>query len=191
MCGVSCVSVGAARVGLMLSTPHEVLVEMFRDRPVLVAEVIAGLFGVSVPAFERAWVSSGELNDVTPTEYRADMVITLTVGGTPVLGVVVEVQLSSTKRKRYVWPAYVATVHARLECPVLLLVVCPDRATAAWAAKPIVVGDPSGVPGMVLRPVVFGPEQVPVVTDPAVARAQPEVAVLSAMAHGERQEGVF
>jgi len=29
------------------------------------------------------------------------------------------------------------------------------------------------------------------VTDPAVARAQPEVAVLSAMAHGERQEGVF
>src|SRR5262249_27251187 len=169
------------------------LVAMFRDRPMLVAEVITDLFGVSVPAFEQACVSSGELTDVSPTEYRADAVITLTVGGTPVLGVVVEVQLRAVPQKRYVWPAYVAALHSRLKCPVLLLAVCPDPAGAAWCAEPIVVGDPSGDPGLVLRPVVLGPAQVPVLTDPTLARAQPEVAVLSAMAHGERsgQKGVF
>jgi flagellar biosynthesis/type III secretory pathway protein FliH len=46
---------------------------------------------------------------------------------------------------------------------------------------------------MTLTPLVLGPAQVPVVTDPTLARRQPELAVLSAMAHGGRagEKGVF
>jgi hypothetical protein len=168
---------------------HEVLVEMFLDRPVFAAELLTGLFGMSVPAFEQARLSSGGLTNVVPTEYRADAVVTLTVGDRPVLGVVVEVQLGKDEDKQWAWPAYVVNLYARLRCPVLLLVVCRDPVVAAWAGLPIVVGGP----GIALTPLVLDPAKVPLVTDPTLARHQPELAVLSAMAHGERsgEKGVF
>ncbi|HET8661696.1 MAG TPA: hypothetical protein VFM55_22215 [Micromonosporaceae bacterium] len=168
----------------MPSHLHEVLIEMFRDRPALVADLLASPLGVALPEFHKARVSAGELTDVMPTEYRADAVITLDVADTPVFAVVVEVQLRIDARKRYTWPAYVATLHARLERPVMLLVVCPDRAVAAWCATPIVVTDP----GLTLTPVVLGPRQVPVVTDAGVARRHPELTILSVLTHGARQD---
>src|SRR5688500_3938557 len=104
---------------LMPSNLHEVMIEMFRDRPSLTADLLGGRFDVAVPRFQRASLSPGELTDVTPTEYRADAVITLHgAGGVPVLAVVVEVQLHIDPRKRRAWPAYVATLHSRVRCPV-------------------------------------------------------------------------
>jgi hypothetical protein len=91
-----------------------------------------------------------------------------------------EVQLSPDERKQYVWPAYVAGLRARLKCPVSLLVITADDACARWAAKPIDMGA-----GSCLVPWVLGPSGVPEITDEAVARADPELAVLSAMAHGK------
>jgi len=41
------------------------------------------------------------------------------------------------------------------------------------------------LPGSSIRPLVLGPAQIPRVVDVAEARAVPELAVLSAMAHGE------
>jgi hypothetical protein len=58
--------------------------------------------------------------------------------------------------------------------------VCADNATAAWCAVPIELGHP----GWTLSPLVLGPDRVPVVSDAAVAGRAPELAVLSAMAHG-------
>src|SRR5512142_2344033 len=118
---------------------HELLIEMFRDRPELAADLLAGPLGLPVPEFGQARLSAAELNDVTPTEYRADAVVTLDVADAPVFAVVVEVQLRPDKRKRRSWPAYVATLYARLGCPAMLLVICPDPAVASWSATPIVV----------------------------------------------------
>jgi hypothetical protein len=168
----------------MPSYLHETLVEMFRDQPALAAELLAGPLGVEVPPFDRAIVTSGDLTDVTPTEYRADVAVTLNKDDTVVFAVVVEAQLRTDPRKRLTWPAYVATLHARLGCPVMLLVVCADPRVATWCADPIVVSDP----GLVLTPVVLGPDQVPVVTDHGLAKRRPELAVLSAMAHGGNPE---
>lgn len=56
----------------------------------------------------------------------------------------------------------------------------PDPATAAWCANPI----PLGHPGFVLTPLVVGPDQAPVIIDEARANESPELAVLSAIAHG-------
>jgi hypothetical protein len=164
----------------MPSHLHEILIQMFRDRPELVADLLGGPLGVEIPAFHTARLSSGDLTDVAPTEYRADAVVTLNLAADPVLAVVVEVQLRPDPRKRRTWPAYVATVHARLQCPVTLLVLCPNQAVADWCATPVVIGNPC----LVLTPVVLGPDQVPVVTDVELARRTPELAVLSALAHG-------
>ena len=71
------------------------------------------------------------------------------------------------------------------EVEVALLVVAPDPAVAAWCAEPI----ETGIPGFVLRPPVLGREAIPVVTSPEEAARRPELAVLSAMAHGEGEQG--
>jgi hypothetical protein len=67
---------------------------------------------------------------------------------------------------------------------VTLLVICPNVATARWCAEPI----PIGHPGWVLTPLVVGPDLVPVVTDPHMARAFPELAVLSALTHARQPD---
>jgi len=103
----------------------------------------------------------------------------LLLEGFPVLGIVLEVQLSSDERKRFVWPVYAANLRARLECPVCLLVVTADEATARWAGRPIELGG-----GNIFTPWVLRPAGVPAITDERQAQADPELAVLSAMAHG-------
>ena len=104
--------------------------------------------------------------------------------GGPVLAVVVEVQMRGDPGKRWTWPVYLTTLRARLHCPAVLLVVCVDAAAARWCAAPI----PVGHPGFQLIPLVLGPDRVPVVTDVVEAARAPEVAVLSAIAHGGRPE---
>jgi len=159
---------------------HETLIELFRVRPALAAELLAGVLGVEVPVHEQARADPSDLPDLLPTEYRADAVVVLVHDGEPVMAVVVEIQLRRDGDKRWSWPVYVATLRARLRCPVELLVVCPDAAIAAWCATPVVLG----VSGSKVRPLVVGPELVPVVTDAEQASRMPELTVLSALAHG-------
>ncbi len=125
-------------------------------------------------------VESSELGDVVPPEYRADLVLVLEgADGRPALAIVIEVQLRGDPRKRFTWPVYVASLRARFECPVLLLVVAVDPDVAAFCAEPIALGPL----GFVLRPTVLGPDAVPVVDDAREAADDPELAVLSALAH--------
>lgn len=163
----------------MPSQLHEVLLQLFRNRPELAPELLRDALHQELPAYTEARIDSADLNEVQPAEYRADLVVLL-FDGVPVFGIVVEVQLSPDERKRYVWPVYVAGLRARLKCPVCLLIVTADDACARWAAKPIVIGG-----GSYLVPWVLGPSGVPEITDESIARADPELAVLSAMAHGK------
>jgi hypothetical protein len=61
-----------------------------------------------------------------------------------------------------------------------VLVVTPSEAVAEWCRKPIELG-----PGGSLSPLVIGPASVPLVDDIVVAERDPELAVLSVMAHGQ------
>jgi hypothetical protein len=126
----------------MPSQLHEALLELFRNRPLLAPELLRDALHVELPNFAEARIDSADLNDLQPAAYQADLVVRL-VEHVPVLGIVVEVQLSPRERKRFVWPAYVANLRARLECPVCLLVVTVDEAVARWAAKPIDMGNGS------------------------------------------------
>lgn len=165
----------------MPSLDHESLIQLFRNQPELAAQLLREALHLELPAYTEARLASSDLTEVVPTEFRADAVVLL-VDGKPVLGVIVEAQLSRDERKRFSWPAYMTVLRARHECPVELLVVTPDRAVATWAAAPITL-DLAG--DCVVRPRVLGPDAVPVVTDPAQAAREPEFAVLSAMAHGK------
>jgi len=163
----------------MVSWLHESHLLLFRNQPALAAQLMREALGVDVPSHREARVISADLTDIQPAEYRADMVVQL-FDERSVFAIVVEVQLAEDPRKRFTWPAYAAVLRARLECPVCLLVVTPDEAVARWAARCIQMGGLHQ-----FAPYVLGPSSVPTITEEAQARANPELAVLSAMAHGD------
>ncbi len=170
----------------MPSLRHETIVELFRHRPELAVTALSGLLGIALPPHERVRLEPAEHVELEPTEYRADNVVVLTEpGGVDVAAVVVEVQLGRDRHKRLTWPVYLANLRARLDCPVLLLVVCVDAGVARWCAAPI----PIGHPAFVLTPLVLGPDRIPVPSTPDDAPA--EVAVLAAMAHGAAHHHVL
>src|SRR5262249_27685863 len=111
--------------------------------------------------------------------------VLLLAGDVPVFVLIVEVQLDTDHDKRWSWPVYSMGARATYRCPVGLLVIAPDPKVAAWCAEPI----ETGIPGFVLRPPVPGREAGPTGTAPAEAARRPELAVLSAMAHGEGEMG--
>jgi hypothetical protein len=164
---------------------HEILTDMVKHRPAVVAELLSETFQLHLPTWRHVHDGASELTDIQTVQVRADAVTRFTdASGNNVLAVVNEVQLSGRKRdrdeKRHVWPHYLTYVRRKLHCPTMLLVICVDRDTAAWCAEPIELGHP----GWVLRPLVLGPDQVPLVTDPGQARRSVQLAVLSASSHG-------
>ena len=169
----------------MPSMAHDVIVDFFKTRPSLAAEILDEVLGIAVPAYTEARLASIDLTEIKPAEYRADVVVLLHNANVPVRVIVVEVQLAKDPQKRRSWPAYVGVAHAMHGCLVDLLVVAPDPVVAAWCAAPI----PLGPPGFVLSPPVLRREAVPVVTDPAEAARRLELGMLSVMAHGEGERG--
>ena len=163
----------------MPSQLHEALLLLFRNRPSLAPELLRDALHVELPEYTEARMDSADLTDIQPAEYRADLVVLL-CKGEPVLGIVVEVQLSPDERKFFVWPVYVANLRARLKCPVCLLVVTANEVTARWACQPVHLGGANK-----FTPLVLGPSGIPEVIDVQEALADPELAVLSAMAYGK------
>ena len=169
----------------MPSMAHEVLVDLFKNRPELGPELLTEALGVALPSYNEARLISIDLTQIRPAEYRADVVVLLLDAGNARSVVIVEVQLAVDDDKRFTWPEYLMGARARYRCPAGLLVVAPQPEVAAWCSEPI----DTGVPGFVLIPPVLGRQAVPIITDPAEAARRPELAVLSAMAHGASEQG--
>jgi hypothetical protein len=163
----------------MLTYLHELLILLFRNRSTSAAELLRR-FDVPLPEYDEVRFESADLNNLQPAEYRADLVSFLVHGPDKVLGVIVEVQLARDEDKRYAWPAYIANLRARHRCPVCLLVVTVEESVARWAGKSIELG-----PGTRCSPWVVGPSNTPVVTELPDAIANVELAVLSAIEHGQ------
>ncbi len=171
----------------MPTLEHNAIVEMFRENPELAPHFVASLFHVDVPAHASAAVVESSLDQLIPVEFRADLVLELRdAQGALVLAIVLEVQRDDDPDKKYTWPVYAAIVRAKKRCPTIVLVVAPDAGVASWAARPIDLGLGLGS----LRPLVLGPASVPEVADPAVAEEEVELAVLSAVAHGNGPNGL-
>lgn len=68
----------------MISMRHECLVDLFKNRPSLAAEILVEVLGVALPTYSEARVASIDLTETQPAEYRADVVILLLDDGKPV-----------------------------------------------------------------------------------------------------------
>ncbi|MEU8799254.1 hypothetical protein [Spirillospora sp. NPDC048819] len=168
----------------MPTNKHELPLEMVRNRPQLVPELLRSVFGLDVPDLVSTTLTSESYADVNPAELRCDATVLLGDPKRPRLGVVVESQLRPRDQKSYSWPAYLASLRQRRKCPVMLLVLCPDKGTARGCAAPIDMGHP----GWVLNPLTVHPGMLPPIVDPGQARLLPELAVLAAPVHAEGPE---
>ena len=161
----------------MVSFSHESLLELFRSGSRAATEVLR-LLAVQLPEYDKVQAGSAQLSDLTPAEYRADLVLFLEQDSRYVLGIIVEVQLGRDEDKTYAWPAYIANLRSRHRCPVCLLVVTTEDSVAHWAGRTIDLG-----PGTRCIPWVIGPSNTPAVTELRQAQDNVELAVLSAIVH--------
>lgn len=165
----------------MPSITHQALVEMFRSRPTLAVELLRGALHIAVPLAPVIAPVEASLDDLVSTEHRADLVLALRAeDDAPAMAVViVEVQLGRDADKPWTWPLYLSVLRERNRCLVWLLVIAPAEEIATCAASPLEFAPGNGA----VTPVVLGPGMVPWVTDAAAAKANPELALLSAAAH--------
>ena len=165
----------------MPNKEHEIPLKIIRNAPELVVPLLRDAVGYDLPEHTEVVLTSAECTDSTPRTYTPDGAVLLRAGTENALAVVVEQQARWDSDKFWTWPVYLTTVREQLRCPTLLLVLCPTDKAARDCAGRI----PLGQPGNTVTPSVVGPSQIPVVTDPEQARDMPELAVLSAKAHGD------
>ena len=123
----------------MPSIEHAAIVELVRHSPEVVPPLLTEL-GVPLPPFDRCTVQEPVLDQVAPTELRADLVLELGSPDAPSLAVVVEVQRQVDPDKPYSWPAYLTTYRARRRCDTMVLVLTKSLEVAAWARRAVRLG---------------------------------------------------
>jgi hypothetical protein len=168
----------------MPSPRHDALNLLFTEDPRFAIEVLRDLLGVNIPVSGPVQVGQNQLNDRPSTDFHPDSVITVGAPQDPVHGIIVEIQQSATEGKRRQLPRYAAALWLMLSCPVTVLVVCPSAKTAAWYTEPI----STDLPGFVFKATVLGPDDIPLLSEPKQVVAQPKLAALAVMAHGNRKE---
>jgi hypothetical protein len=148
--------------------------------PDLMARLLSNLFDLKIPEYDHARPHATDVRVMVPRTYHADsMVVFSDAADRPVLAAVLEVQRGWDLTKRRTWKLYVSQLEAELGVDTALIVYCPDP-TIARRYSALFITD--GL-CLFLRPLIFTPEDVPLVVDIDVARANPSFAVLSALCH--------
>ncbi|WP_043602849.1 MULTISPECIES: hypothetical protein [Protofrankia] len=166
----------------MPSAEHESPVALTKLDPDLMAWLLATVFNVKMPDYHHARTEATDVRVMVPRTYHADgIVLFCDPVDRPLLAAVLEVQRGRDLAKQRTWKLYVAQLEAELDVDTALVVFCPDSATARWYRRLLPSDGPSG---LLLRPLIFTPGDVPLVVDVELARANPALAVLSALCHG-------
>lgn len=174
----------------MVSSPHEAMHRIFQQDPGVFARAVRAL-GIPFDDPVSATPFPTDLTENRPLERRVDTLLRIeTKRGEFLLAV--EAQGKKVLDKPRNWAYYVAHLHAKYKMPAVLLVVCDDKNTAAWASRAVDFGPPEW-PALTLRPLVLGPDNVPVIDDPVKARRDIPLTVLSAVLHrrGPRADAIL
>jgi hypothetical protein len=160
---------------------HEIIVDMLRESDRLLLDLLREVFGID-PGDVVLEKSAENFAELEPARSSADVVLLARRrAGRIEEAFVAEVQRDWKARKSRVWPHYATGLSVRLECPVTVVVLATTRGVARKASRPVSLGR-NGT----FTPLVIGPDDIPRITDPAIATTMPELAVLSVHAHRRR-----
>jgi len=166
----------------MVSSNHEAMHHLFQDNPEVFARATRAL-GLPFPDPTSVELLPTDVTEIRPLERRLDTVLRVTTAeGAFVLPI--EAQGRKDEDKETFWPYCVAYLHEKYGLPVVLLVVCQDKATQEWASGPFTTGF-SDWTTQYTQPLVLGPDSVPAITDPAAAAEDIPLATLSANTHAK------
>ncbi|MEU6443961.1 hypothetical protein [Streptomyces sp. NPDC047046] len=169
----------------MVTSQHEASHRVFQDRPELLGPVFR-MLGVPLPPKLAVDVLNSDVTEIRPIERRIDSVLHITPSeGKPFL-LAIEAQGRKAPDKAATWTYYLGYLAAKYQCPANLLVVCTDEHTARWAEGPFELGG-ADWPSLTLRPLVAGPHNVPLITDPAEAADDLALAVFSVLTHASHR----
>ncbi|WP_067602553.1 hypothetical protein [Nocardiopsis listeri] len=114
----------------MPSHQHEFPLDLIRNDPGSVVELLEEISGEPLPEHTRVRCDSTEATSTAPTHLTSDSVVVCERppypyekrdAPVPVVGIIVELQNRPDRRKYCRWPAYVANTRLRPACPVVLL----------------------------------------------------------------------
>jgi len=159
---------------------------VFQEGSVLLARTCRSVLGLPEYAGFEACAENIDATEHIPVERRVDTLLRLRRDGEEHV-VIVEAQCKRDDSKRKSWPYYIAYLHSKHNCPVMLLIVCNDSAVARWARDPIDVG-PRRYPCQRTQPFVLGSDNMPMITDLSEASADVEFTVLSALIHSKSKK---
>ncbi|MGW4226660.1 hypothetical protein ACWEG1_24755 [Streptomyces bauhiniae] len=166
----------------MVGSSHEALHLIFQKDPALLTRALQRVLHVPFPEPREIAALNVDLTEIEPVERRVDTLLRAeTDEGTYLL--VVESQGKVDDRKWGSWPYYLSYLYEKYRCEPVLIVITQNSTTARWAAQPIRLGFP-GWHSLTVRPLVLGPDNVPVITNERQAERDVPLAVLSAMTHG-------
>lgn len=166
----------------MVTARHEAMHRIFQEDPGVFVRAFKAL-GISLPTPIEASVLSPDATEIKPLERRIDSVIRFETAEKGPYLLAVEAQCRYDPDKPGVWAYYASYLHQKYgNAPVIVLAVCQDEMTARWAQGPFELG-PEQWPTVTLRPLVAGPHNIPMVTNPIQAARDIPLAALSAITH--------
>lgn len=165
----------------MVSPPHEAMYRIFQRDPGLFSR-IPRFLGVDLPRPVGATTLPTDLGETGLVLHRVDALLRFNTAESGAYLLAVDIQDERNSERPASWAYCTAYLWKRYRLPTTLLVVCQDHATAEWAQRAVSSG-PSQLPTLTLRPMVAGPHNMPVITDPDEARADLVLAGLAAVTH--------
>ncbi|WP_406475648.1 hypothetical protein [Streptomyces sp. NBC_01615] len=165
----------------MVTSAHEGMHRIFQERPEILTPVF-GVLGIELPEKAAVYAVATDATEAKPMARHIDTVLRVGPSDGDDFLLAVEAQERRDTKKESSWPYYVAYLQAKYSLPVLLLVVCRDRATTKWAAGPFDCGT-RGWTAQRTYPLVVGPDNLPVITDERTAAEKPAMAAFSALTH--------
>ncbi|GGN86068.1 hypothetical protein GCM10011579_077470 [Streptomyces albiflavescens] len=166
----------------MVSSSHEALHRIFQKDPALLTRTLQRVLHIPFPEPREFAVLNADLTEIEPVERRVDTLMRVeTDDGTYLL--VVEAQGKKDEDKRGSWAYYLSYLYAKYRCEPVLIVLTQSSSTARWASEPIRLGLP-GWHSLTVKPLVLGPDNVPLIADEREAARDVSLAAFSAMTHG-------
>jgi hypothetical protein len=160
--------------------------QIFREDPGIFARTFNKL---ALPFPDPVAVSllPTDTTEIRPLERRLDTLLQLDTAEGESYLLAVEAQGKKDSEKHGSWAYYVAYLFAKYRKPPLLLIVCQDESTARWAEAPCHIGTPHWRT-LTVKPLVLGPHNVPIITDPSAAAEDIPLAAFAAITHGKHPQ---
>ncbi|MFE6164725.1 hypothetical protein ACFQ7F_38110 [Streptomyces sp. NPDC056486] len=165
---------------------HEASHRIFQERPEILVPIFE-ILGIPLPEKAAVDVITPDTTENRPLERRVDSVLRIQPSDGDDFLLAIEAQGRREKEKESSWPYYIAYLRAKYDLPVLLLVVCWSRSTAKWATGPFTCGA-RGWTAQSTRPLVVGPDNVPVITEQRAVEENLAMASFSALTHSRGPE---